>query len=162
MSFQQGLSGLNVTSKSLEVIGNNVANANTTGFKSSRAEFADVYATGALDFRSTMVGNGVRPASIAQQFGQDDQHDCAEDDARQAAHAADDQHHAAKADHRRGRKAFKKAQRHGATLPNRAQALEEFRTRNMDSPLALDRLDKDRDRIFIHGGTNGIEITFTP
>ena len=44
MSFQQGLSGLNASSKNLEVIGNNVANANTFGSKASRAEFADVYA----------------------------------------------------------------------------------------------------------------------
>ena len=44
MSFQQGLSGLNATSKNLEVIGNNIANANTYGNKSSRAEFSDFYA----------------------------------------------------------------------------------------------------------------------
>ena len=44
MSFQQGLSGLNASSKNLEVIGNNVANANTVGFKSSRAEFSNLYA----------------------------------------------------------------------------------------------------------------------
>jgi len=31
MSFQQGLSGLNASSKNLEVIGNNIANANTFG-----------------------------------------------------------------------------------------------------------------------------------
>ena len=41
MSFQQGLSGLNVMSKNLDVIGNNIANASTVGAKSSRAEFAD-------------------------------------------------------------------------------------------------------------------------
>ncbi len=45
MSFQQGLSGLTASSKNLEVIGNNIANANTFGAKSSRAEFADMYAT---------------------------------------------------------------------------------------------------------------------
>ena len=44
MGFQQGLSGLNASSKSLEVIGNNIANASTIGAKVSRAEFADVYA----------------------------------------------------------------------------------------------------------------------
>jgi len=70
MPFRIALSGLNTASSDLSVTANNVANANTTGFKSSRAEFADVYATGALDFRSTMVGNGVRLANIAQQFGQ--------------------------------------------------------------------------------------------
>ena len=45
MGFQQGLSGLNATSKNLEVIGNNIANANTYGAKSARAEFSDMYAS---------------------------------------------------------------------------------------------------------------------
>ena len=44
MSFQQGLSGLNSAAKSLDVIGNNIANASTVGFKGSTTEFADVYA----------------------------------------------------------------------------------------------------------------------
>lgn len=70
MPFRIALSGLNTASSDLSVTANNIANANTTGFKSSRAEFADVYATGALDFRSTLVGNGVRLANIAQQFSQ--------------------------------------------------------------------------------------------
>jgi flagellar hook protein FlgE len=52
MSFQQGLSGLNATSKNLQVIGNNIANANTYGTKVSRAEFSDVYAN-----FSTLLGN---------------------------------------------------------------------------------------------------------
>ena len=70
MSFQQGLSGLNATSKSLEVIGNNIANANTFGAKASRAEFADLYA-GALNGASGgAAGIGVSIASIAQQFNQ--------------------------------------------------------------------------------------------
>ena len=33
MSFQTGLTGLNASSRSLDVIGNNIANANTTGIK---------------------------------------------------------------------------------------------------------------------------------
>ena len=44
MSFQQGLSGLNAASQNLDVIGNNVANASTVGFKQSQAVFADLYA----------------------------------------------------------------------------------------------------------------------
>ena len=44
MSFNIGLSGLYAANKQLDVTGNNIANVNTTGFKSSRAEFADVYA----------------------------------------------------------------------------------------------------------------------
>ena len=45
MGFQQGLAGLNAAARNLDVIGNNVANSGTIGFKSARAEFADVYAT---------------------------------------------------------------------------------------------------------------------
>ncbi|MBU0749027.1 MAG: flagellar basal body protein, partial [Gammaproteobacteria bacterium] len=45
MSFQQGLSGLNASSKNLDVIGHNIANSNTVGFKASRAEFAEMVAS---------------------------------------------------------------------------------------------------------------------
>lgn len=69
MSFQQGLSGLNAAAKNLEVIGNNVANANTIGFKSSRAQFADMYAN-ALAGSSNAAGIGVMVSSVAQQFTQ--------------------------------------------------------------------------------------------
>ncbi|MDP2785820.1 MAG: flagellar basal body protein, partial [Sulfurimicrobium sp.] len=44
MGFQTGLSGLNTSSKNLDVIGNNVANSGTVGFKTSQAQFADVFA----------------------------------------------------------------------------------------------------------------------
>jgi flagellar hook protein FlgE len=67
MSFQQGLSGLNASSKNLEVIGNNVANANTVGAKGSRAEFGDMYAA-AINGRS--IGIGVNLQAVTQQFGQ--------------------------------------------------------------------------------------------
>ena len=70
MSFQQGLSGLNASSKNLEVIGNNVANANTYGAKASRAEFADMYATALNGGGTTNIGIGVNLASVAQQFTQ--------------------------------------------------------------------------------------------
>lgn len=52
------------------MIGNNIANANTTGFKSSRAEFADMVAAsmGAAGGRSN--GIGVEVAAVAQQFSQ--------------------------------------------------------------------------------------------
>jgi flagellar hook protein FlgE len=70
MGFQQGLSGLNVSSKNLEVIGNNVANANTFGAKTSRAEFADVYAKALNGSGSSAVGIGARVAAVAQQFTQ--------------------------------------------------------------------------------------------
>jgi flagellar hook protein FlgE len=70
MSFQQGLSGLNATSKNLEVIGNNVANANTFGAKASRAEFADAYAAALNGAGSNQAGIGVTLQSVAQQFTQ--------------------------------------------------------------------------------------------
>ncbi|NUZ06823.1 flagellar hook protein FlgE [Piscinibacter koreensis] len=68
MGFQQGLSGLNAAGKSLEAIGNNIANANTYGAKSARAEFADMYA-GALAGGNT-IGIGVTLAKVSQQFTQ--------------------------------------------------------------------------------------------
>lgn len=68
MSFQQGLSGLNAMSKNLEVIGNNIANANTFGFKASRAEFADMYANALSGNGGQSVGIGVTVAAVSQQF----------------------------------------------------------------------------------------------
>lgn len=70
MSFQQGLSGLNATSKNLEVIGNNVANSNTFGAKASRAEFADMYANAMSGAGANAVGIGVSLAAVSQQFTQ--------------------------------------------------------------------------------------------
>ena len=70
MAFRTALSGLNAASAELNVTGNNVANANTTGFKSSRAEFADVINAGALGVSSNTIGSGVKLAAIAQSFGQ--------------------------------------------------------------------------------------------
>jgi flagellar hook protein FlgE len=73
MSFQTGLSGLNASSKSLDVIGNNIANANTVGMKSSRSEFADIVASslGAGGGSSGgSAGIGVSVTAISQQFTQ--------------------------------------------------------------------------------------------
>ncbi len=70
MSFQQGLSGLNASSKNLEVIGNNIANANTYGSKASRAEFADMYANAIGASGSNQIGIGTTLAAVAQQFTQ--------------------------------------------------------------------------------------------
>ncbi len=63
-------SGLNASSKNLEVIGNNVANANTFGAKSSRAEFADMYANALSGGGGNNIGIGVTLAAVAQQFTQ--------------------------------------------------------------------------------------------
>lgn len=70
MGFQQGLSGLAAASKQLDVVGNNVANANTVGFKGSRAEFADLYAASLYGVSSTQAGIGTKTSAVAQQFTQ--------------------------------------------------------------------------------------------
>ena len=70
MAFQQGLSGLNATTKSLSVIGNNIANANTYGNKAARAEFADVYANAMNGSGSNGIGIGVNLTAVVQQFSQ--------------------------------------------------------------------------------------------
>lgn len=67
MSFQQGLSGLNASSKNLEVIGNNIANANTYGAKTARAEFSHMYAA-ASGGVSGDIGIGVSLDEVSQQF----------------------------------------------------------------------------------------------
>ena len=70
MSFQQGLSGLNGAAKQLDVIGNNIANASTVGFKGSQAQFADVYANSLNGAGGNQAGIGVKVSQIAQQFTQ--------------------------------------------------------------------------------------------
>lgn len=72
MSFNIGLSGLYAANKQLDVTGNNIANVATTGFKSSRAEFEDVYSATKLGTGSKTIGNGVRLANVSQQFTQGD------------------------------------------------------------------------------------------
>jgi len=70
MSFRTSLSGLDAASTDLSVVGNNIANASTTGFKGSRAEFVDVFATTFSGVSGNTPGSGVRVASVSQQFGQ--------------------------------------------------------------------------------------------
>ncbi|WP_420429537.1 flagellar hook protein FlgE [Algiphilus sp.] len=70
MSFTVALTGLNAANENLKVTSHNVANANTTGFKGSRAEFADVFANGGQGLTDRTVGSGVRLASVRQQFDQ--------------------------------------------------------------------------------------------
>ncbi len=70
MSFQQGLSGLNVASKNLAAIGNNVANAATVGYKSARAEFSDVFANSLAGGGGVQIGIGASVAAVRQQFTQ--------------------------------------------------------------------------------------------
>ena len=71
MSFQTGLSGLNAASQNLDVIGNNIANANTVGMKSSRGEFADLVASAiGAGGSSSLAGIGTAVAAVSQNFSQ--------------------------------------------------------------------------------------------
>lgn len=68
MGFQQGLSGLNASSKALDSVGNNIANSGTIGFKAATTTFADVFA--ATMGSGNQIGIGTSVASINQQFTQ--------------------------------------------------------------------------------------------
>ena len=70
MPFRIALSGLNAASTDLRVIGNNVANSGTIGFKKSRTEFADIYAASNLGVTSNAMGSGVKISTIKQEFAQ--------------------------------------------------------------------------------------------
>lgn len=70
MSFNIALSGLNASQKDLDTTANNISNVKTTGFKQSRAEFSDVYATSIFNAGNTKVGDGVLTSQVAQQFSQ--------------------------------------------------------------------------------------------
>jgi len=70
MPFNTALSGIRAANDDLRLTGNNIANASTTGFKESRAEFGDVYSTTALGSGNNQVGSGVRVQATAQQFTQ--------------------------------------------------------------------------------------------
>lgn len=70
MPFRIALSGLNASTAELNVIANNVANSSTTGYKKSRAEFADIFASSSLGTTANAIGAGVKVSSISQQFTQ--------------------------------------------------------------------------------------------
>ena len=70
MPFRIALSGLNASSAELRVIGNNVANASTTGFKKARTEFGDIFASSNLGVTSNAIGSGVQVSAVSQQFSQ--------------------------------------------------------------------------------------------
>lgn len=70
MGFQQGLSGLNASSKNLDVIGHNIANSGTVGFKASRTEFASMVANAIGTASTGNAGIGVQVGAVAQQFTQ--------------------------------------------------------------------------------------------
>lgn len=70
MSFNTAISGLNASTTDLNVIGNNIANASTNGFKSSRTQFSDVYPVSNFGVSSNTAGAGVKVDAITQQFTQ--------------------------------------------------------------------------------------------
>ncbi|HWV13796.1 MAG TPA: flagellar hook-basal body complex protein [Cellvibrio sp.] len=70
MSFNTALSGIRAANTDLSVTGNNIANAGTIGFKSSRAEFGDVYASSLLGGGSSTPGSGVTTLALRQAFSQ--------------------------------------------------------------------------------------------
>src|ERR1043165_5282473 len=70
MTFRLALSGLNAAQADLTVTANNIANTATTGFKNSRAEFAELFSVSPQGVSSNAIGNGVRVSNVAQQFTQ--------------------------------------------------------------------------------------------
>lgn len=70
MAFDTAVSGILAASADLGIIGNNIANSSTAGFKSSKAEFTDLYAASLLGTPGTAIGQGVALNSVTQDFSQ--------------------------------------------------------------------------------------------
>jgi len=70
MSFDTAVSGIKASSVSLGIIGNNIANSGTTGFKTSRGEFADVFTSSLLGASGNSAGKGVSVVGVNQSFTQ--------------------------------------------------------------------------------------------
>lgn len=70
MGFQQALSGLDASTSQLDAIGNNIANANTVGFKASTTQFADVFAASLNGAGTNQTGIGTKISAITQNFAQ--------------------------------------------------------------------------------------------
>jgi flagellar hook protein FlgE len=70
MSFGIALTGIDAAQSDLNVVSNNIANADTTGFKQSVAEFSDLYASSQNGVAADAIGNGVQVASVSQDFSQ--------------------------------------------------------------------------------------------
>lgn len=70
MGFQYGLSGMNAASKNLDVIGHNIANANTAGFKGSRTEFSELFGSAVGASSANTTGQGVGVSGVSRQFSQ--------------------------------------------------------------------------------------------
>lgn len=70
MSFSTAISGVNAATSDLNVISNNIANASTTGFKASSAQFAEVFASSLLGSGAAATGQGVALTEIRADFSQ--------------------------------------------------------------------------------------------
>jgi flagellar hook-basal body protein len=70
MSFYTALTGLNAATAQMGVTSNNIANVSTTGFKRSRTDFGDIFATSPLQKASATIGQGVALKKVTQEFGQ--------------------------------------------------------------------------------------------
>ena len=70
MAFDTSVSGILAASADLGIIGNNIANSSTAGFKSSQGEFTDIYAASLLGTPGTAIGQGVALNSVTQDFSQ--------------------------------------------------------------------------------------------
>ena len=70
MSFYTSLTGLNAATTQLGVTANNIANVATTGFKRSRADFGDIFATSPLQKATSVVGKGTALKQVSQEFSQ--------------------------------------------------------------------------------------------
>jgi flagellar hook protein FlgE len=70
MSFGIALSGLDAAQSDLNVTANNIANSATTGFKSSNANFAELFSSSAQGVSQTQIGNGVTLQQVEQQYSQ--------------------------------------------------------------------------------------------
>jgi flagellar hook protein FlgE len=71
-TFSIALSGLTASNSALDITSNNIANANTTGFKNSQAEFGTVFSSGAVNLNTSTGGEGVQLIGSPQQFTQGD------------------------------------------------------------------------------------------
>lgn len=65
-TLTSGVSALRTFGKGLEVIGNNIANINTTGYKTSQASFADAFSN---TLRNSAPGNGTVSSQPGLQIG---------------------------------------------------------------------------------------------
>lgn len=72
-SFNIGISGMNAAGGGMSVAGDNIANAGTTGFKASRAEFQDLLSVSLKGVDGgNQIGSGARLAHVKQVFNQGD------------------------------------------------------------------------------------------